>query len=354
LHFYQLLNFRWKFLADKTATFIIQNVSHKLPETMKNNGKSLEKTIRLIQETLKDSENTKIFNNYKIENESGQKREIDILIVSSINDFEIKIAIECKDYNKKVPVKEIEAFQSKCDRIKEINKKVFVSTNGYQADAINTAKYYGIELHTANKLKQEDVKSWFPINQMGLKIESKFTAPKLYLDTTQEILDIISKDFNGVVYREKINEPIKIESLLIEAIDNNKSVIMNLAIIEWIKLEETKKDESFPIQFKLDFNDFYIKPTEKEKIKLFGLESSVYVKFVKRDATILSGRIVKGSKENDITKSITVDVGGNLKSDIIIDKNEEITLFATNENGESQKLKTLFTYNPKTKKFNEK
>ncbi|WP_243472768.1 restriction endonuclease [Winogradskyella sp. MH6] len=321
---------------------------------MKNNGKSLEKTIRLIQETLKDSENTKIFNNYKIENESGQKREIDILIVSSINDFDIKIAIECKDYNKKVPVKEIEAFESKCDRIKQINKKVFVSTNGYQADAINTAKYYGIELHTANKLKKEDIQSWFPIKQMGLQIESKFIAPTLYLDTTQEILDTILKEFNGIVYRENINEPIKIETLLIEAIENNKRVMMNLAIVEWIKLEESKKDESFPIQFKLDFNDYYIKSTDIKKIKLLGLTSSVYVKFVKRDATILSGRIVKGSKENDITKFITIDVGGNIKSDIIIDKNEELTFFATNKKGESEKLKSLFTYNPKTKKFSGK
>ena len=319
---------------------------------MKNNGKSLEKTIRLIQETLKDSENTKIFNNYKIENESGQKREIDILIVSSINDFDIKIAIECKDYNKKVPVKEIEAFQSKCDRIKEINKKVFVSTNGYQTDAINTAKYYGIELHTANKFKKEDVQNWFSIKQMGLRIESKFIAPTLYLDATQEVLETISKDFNKVVYKETIDEPIQIETILDEAIDNNKRIIMNLAIIEWLKLEGTKKDESFPIQFKLDFNDYYIKPTEKEKIKLFGLTSSVLVKFIKRDATILSGRIIKGSKENDIARSITIDVGDNLKSDIIIDKNEELTFFATNEDGESQKLKSLFTYNPKTKKFN--
>ena len=142
---------------------------------------------------------------------------------------------------------------------------------------------------------------------------------------------MILKEFNGIVYRENINEPIKIETLLIEAIEKNKIVIMNLAILEWIKLEETKKDESFPIQFKLDFNDYYIKSTDIEKIKLFGLTSSVYVKFVKRDATILSRRIVKGSKENDITKSVTIDVGGNIKSDIIIDKNEELTFFATNE-----------------------
>ncbi|WP_103071832.1 restriction endonuclease [Aquimarina sediminis] len=321
---------------------------------MRNNGKSLEKTIRLIQETLKDSENTKVFNNYKIENESGLKREIDILIVSSINDFDIKIAIECKDYNRRVPASDIEAFQSKCDRIKEINKKVFVSTNGYQAGAIDAAKYYGIELYTANKLKQENIKNWFPIKQMRLRIEPKFIAPTLYLDATQEKLETVLKDFNSVVYGEKINEPIKIETLLIEAIENNKIKIWNLALFKWIKLEETKKDESFPVQFQLDFNDFYIKSTKKEKIKLFRLISSVYVKFVKRDATILSGRIVKGSKNNDITKSITIDIGKNLSTDIIIDKNEELTFFTTNEKDEPQKLTTLFTYNPNTKKFNKK
>ncbi len=320
---------------------------------MNNNGKSLENTIQLIQETLKDSENTKIFNNYKIENESGQKREIDILVVSSINGFDIKIAIECKDYNKKVPVKEIEAFESKCDRIKEINKKVFVSTNGYQADAINTAKYYGIELHTANKLKKEDIQSWLPIKQMGLQIEAKFIAPTLYLDTTQKVIDIILKDFNGIVYRENINAPIKIETILLDSIENNKIGIMNLAIVEWIKLERTKKDKSFPIQFKIEFDDYYIKSINTEKIKFFGLTSSVYVKFVIRNASILSGRIIKGSKENNITKSITIDVEGNLKGEIIIDKNEDLTFFATNEKGESEKLKSLFSYNMKTKKFND-
>jgi hypothetical protein len=318
---------------------------------MKNNGKSLEKTIRLIHETLKDSENTQIFNNYKIENESGQKREIDILIVSTINNFKIKIAIECKDYSKKVPVKEIEAFQSKCDRIKEINKKVFVSSNGYQTDAINSANYYGIELHTANKFDKKDIENWFPIKQMGLEIQSKFISPHLYFDATQDELDVISKDFNGVVYREKINKPIKIETLLVENIDNNKRTIMNRSIIEWLKLNESKKDESFPIKFGIHFEDYYIKSKKKEKIKLLGLESSVFVKFIKRDAKIIEGRIVKGSNNTDITKSITIDVGDNMKSDIIIDKNKEPTFFATNEKGETEKLKSLFTYYPKTKKF---
>ena len=52
------------------------------------------------------------------------------------------IAIECKDYEKPVPVKDIEAFNTKCDRIKSINKKIFVSKNGYQKDAIPKIKRF--------------------------------------------------------------------------------------------------------------------------------------------------------------------------------------------------------------------
>ena len=136
-----------------------------------------------------------------------------------------------------------------------------------------------------------------------------------------------------------------------ESVENNKKTIMSLSIIEWMKLDEIRKNESFPIKFNLNFSDYYIKPENNETIKIFGLQSSVFVKFIKRDATILDGRIIKDSNKNNIAKTITIDVGGNLKSDIILDKNEKLTFFSTNEKGETEELKTLFTYNPKTKKF---
>jgi hypothetical protein len=62
---------------------------------MKKDGKKLKKLVRLIQDSLKNSANTVIHSNYKIPNTSGRKREIDVFIVSKVNDFEIKIAIEC-------------------------------------------------------------------------------------------------------------------------------------------------------------------------------------------------------------------------------------------------------------------
>jgi len=63
---------------------------------MVNNGKELESLVQLIQETLKDPTNTIIYNNVKVKNNSGVKREFDILIETKINGFLLKIAIECK------------------------------------------------------------------------------------------------------------------------------------------------------------------------------------------------------------------------------------------------------------------
>jgi hypothetical protein len=287
---------------------------------MNNNGKSLERVIKLIQETLKDSPNTKVYNNYKIENSSGRKREIDILIVSSVNDFEIKIAIECKDYSKKVPVKEIEAFQTKCDRIKGINTKVFVSTLGYQKDAINTAEYYGIILHTANELTESEIKQWLPIKQLRLEILSVFNSPTMFFDTTDDELIEIVKYYDGIVYRENTDDPIHISTILSESVHNNKRIISNLALLEWMKLDDLKQLEPFPVKFNLSFNDYFIKTKKGEKIKLFNLESSVFVKYHQESANIISSRNLKDSKNNNIATSITVDIGQNLKSDIIIDK----------------------------------
>lgn len=77
---------------------------------MKSNGKQLEHIVCLIEESFKDSQNTTIYSNHKIQNKDGRNREFDILITTKVNEYEINIAIECKDYKSKVSVDKIEAF----------------------------------------------------------------------------------------------------------------------------------------------------------------------------------------------------------------------------------------------------
>jgi predicted helicase len=132
---------------------------------MKNTGKQLERVVRLIEESYKDSANTHIFSNYKLPNKDGQEREIDILIISKINGFEVCIAIECKDYNSKVSVDKIDSFQGKCSRLPQIHRKIFVSANGYQKGAVLAANDFGIELLTGQSLTAAYISQLIPIRQ---------------------------------------------------------------------------------------------------------------------------------------------------------------------------------------------
>ena len=103
-------------------------------------GKFFETLVRLIQESLKDNTNTRICKNHKLISKVGESGEFDIVIETVANSYPICIAIECKDYGRKVSVKEVDAFNSKCQRFSGINKKIIVSKEGFQSGAITAAK----------------------------------------------------------------------------------------------------------------------------------------------------------------------------------------------------------------------
>lgn len=122
--------------------------------------KVFETVVQIVQEVLNENPAVVIHRGYKITNRAGRKREIDVFIESSDPDFPT-VAIECKDWKKKVPAEVIEAFHSKCLRIDGINKKIVVSRNGFQKDAFNAAEEFGIELHLLEQITLNQVNTWY-------------------------------------------------------------------------------------------------------------------------------------------------------------------------------------------------
>lgn len=318
---------------------------------MNTDGKLLEKTIRLVQETLKDSPHTEIHSNYKIPNESGNQREIDILIVTKVNGFEIKIAIECKDYKSKIPVEKIEAFNSKCLRINSINKMIFVSRKGYQKDAIESAKYFGIELLTADLLDKSEIIKWLGVKQIGLVLLPEVTHASISLHETEEEINKSITNFKGIIYANGVDEAQNILEFIYQSAYDNKQTTYNIALLEWMRIDDKDKFNPFPIKFKLNFYDFYIKNDKNEKIKLLSVETGLMVKFRERKLNILESRDIKKSNNEEIAKSVSIDLGKELTTDIIISDKNEMKFFATDESGETKPLKKLFTYNRKEDKF---
>lgn len=184
-------------------------------------GELFETVMRVVQEALKSSDSTRIKQNHKLLDNTGLKREFDIFIESQITNFQVNVAIECKDYKNKVSIEKIEAFQSKCNDVPQIHRKVFISRVGFQSGAETKAKYYGIELLLLEKISEADVLNWLQISVPTLvNINRILTSPSVkfigkpfnfLLDDTLSIedkgLEMALLDFIKLVIEQKLANP---------------------------------------------------------------------------------------------------------------------------------------------------
>lgn len=69
---------------------------------------------------------------------SKTKRQIDILIEGKIAGFDLRIIVDCKFFNKKVDVKDVESFLSFLQDLKA-SKGILITNNGYTEAAYNRA-----------------------------------------------------------------------------------------------------------------------------------------------------------------------------------------------------------------------
>lgn len=141
-------------------------------------GKTLEQLVWAIQECQKNSPDTLIETNAILLDHTGLKREIDVFVRTKVQGGNIGIAFECKDYKKKVDVKVVEAFNSKCHDIPEIHKGIIVSPNGFTAGAKTKAQFYGIDLYQIGDVPFEEIFNPIDIffTQCWVEMASHFRA----------------------------------------------------------------------------------------------------------------------------------------------------------------------------------
>lgn len=316
---------------------------------MTNNGKTLEKTIQLIEETFKDSESTQVLRNHKIKSVSGGKREIDVLIKTNVNGYEICIAIECKDYKTKVSGEKIEAFNSKCSLIKEINKMIFVSSNGFQSGAISSAKQFGIELITANKLSVEYINSLIPpIKELNIKILPELKNRVIRLDEkNKDSYDVLIKTFKGILIDNQTKKSYYLDYFFWNEINIQKYELQKIAMLDWMKVEnKNDKEIIIPITCTIEFKDFYIEDDLQNKISIIEGSCDIDVMFTYKYLAT-TGRIIKHADESIKAHSINIKMDNESETELILKPNDEFDIYLT-EDKNTIKLEKLFKYNPKT------
>lgn len=279
---------------------------------MEAKGKRLEYIIQIIQETLKDSPNTIIHKNYKIENIGGRMREFDVFIESKINNFDIKIAIECKDYKIPVSAEKIEAFETKCNRIPGINKKVFVSSNGFQKEAKNVAKDCNIELQTASTITPSSIIGWFSLSSISVKILPDGNS-QLFLSADEEYLKTMNPSLQSIFIFNDVSTTLNL--YLTELYTSNKNLINDIALTEWIKLTKAQKNKPFLVPYAHEPTKLYLIDKNDKKIKVTGILIRYQFLFVETLTELKESIVLKNLdgeiKANTFSVNLDEEIEGN-------------------------------------------
>lgn len=312
-----------------------------------NNGKNLEKLVRLIQESMKNIPETKITSNAKLINSANRKREFDIVIETVINGISITIVIECKDYRSPISAEKIEAFYGKCERIPKISKKVFVSTNGYQIEAINAAKDFGVEIYTLSELDKNTIAEWFPIKQLkfSFRLESSL---KLYLKVEKEDLRNAPREENTIVYFDDESEPpIELNGFIWNnSVCKEQDILHASMLLNFLKHQDSNEPVKFPFKMELA-GGVYVKGAVNQKFYISMIEGVVLGFYSETAANYIEARVFEKNNSPIEASVVGLDVGKEGRADIIYTK-DDVSIFQTNKSGQVIKMQTLATYNKKT------
>ena len=107
--------------------------------------KRFEDLVAHIQGTL--APGAIVERNVKMKGRSGLERQIDICVRMKAGQFELFVVIDCKDYNRKVNVKDVEAVMGLCQDV-GANQSAIVTARGFSDGAMKRARDAKMNLYT--------------------------------------------------------------------------------------------------------------------------------------------------------------------------------------------------------------
>lgn len=254
-----------------------------------------ERVCQLVQESFKDNCNTIISRNYRIPNIRGRKREIDILIKGNFNGYDLTIAIECKDYKRKVGSKTVEAFEGNCQRIPQVDKKIVISKNGYSKGAKEAAEDFGIKLYQLESLKTEDIKSWMILKSFSaMRSHRQVSVTKVCAELKGEIEKATAEP---IMFTPEHKKGIYVKEFLLFFLE--KYIPTKVIFLG------TEKNENLDLLMTLYFNaGIYVTKNRIYQLKHLHLKLSHQFEYV--ESKIVINRYKESETENNLLNSATL------------------------------------------------
>lgn len=131
-------------------------------------GRDLEQLAELLYRIETASDGTKVaFDKiecpgYVEDNDTGGRREFDVLATGNLGGMPFSLAIECKDWNKAVDTPVVEAFIAKCTGT-SIPLRMIVSSSGFTAPALKKAEVNGVQCRSLAEVEKPD---WLAMDNM--------------------------------------------------------------------------------------------------------------------------------------------------------------------------------------------
>lgn len=210
----------------------------------KKTRKKFEKLAESIfKQLIKNPEYETVEHNVQLDGADG-KRQFDVIVKSENVGINILTVIECKDYNKKVPISIIDEFHSKLLDV-NANKGIVISRKGFSSKAISKAKRLGITLCIADETENDN---WQSIVDLPIVLEE---IHLIHLNINVQVRSDSEPtiDFDSII---KINDQNLVE--LIKSKWKNNEFDLNFDTKEQIlKFPELKK----PHKIRTKNNEFF-------------------------------------------------------------------------------------------------
>ena len=246
---------------------------------------------------------TDVKHNVKLEGRSGQKHQIDVYWEYEIAGNKHRVAIECKNYNKLVPIGKVRDFKGVLDDLNGVNG-VMVTKIGYQEGAKKYAREYGISLKELRNPRYGETIIGTIENHIHLEL--RYTLFHIDEDWAAE------NSFDIARYRKQLsmhftsrdelwNRPpyIYLEWKDDILYDNSGKEIANLKLLE--KQIPDHPTDAFPIIFK--FQEAFLESSYFGKVKilevLFDYNITDKIKTIALDAGDLVKAILKDAQNGN-------------------------------------------------------
>lgn len=255
---------------------------------MTNKNSEYEKLTQEIYQVIHNREGFEtiiVQHDVLIKGKSGQEHQIDVYWEFIIGGQTYRVAIECKNYNSKVPIGKIRDFHSVIQDIGNI-QGIVVSKLGFQSGAIEYASHYGIHLKEIRFPQKDDWEDRIKT----IVIEGTFLAKNII--KTEFIFDL---EWFRDKHPELIGQTITIKYFgvnnEIHIYDLNGNIKTNLYEIE--KKLPYVNEETDNLEYVYEDNDVFIKTNDYGFVKIKGIKFLYKIDAHKMKSIIDADEIVK-------------------------------------------------------------